>query len=107
MRRINQDLLELQVRVEIRLPEVGAAKGYVTNKHLDSLSIAIRGGCSVSYRRFSPSFAPPAASRKEPQGCPSPREPARNTTNNLSKRIHVNAPAVDTRVFRELKRGLT
>ena len=98
---------ELQGRLDNSLPKVGHAKGYVTNKHPDSLSIAIRSGCSVFYRRISTSVAPPAASRKGPRGRICPTKPAINITNEMTKRIHVNAPAVNTRVSRELKRRPT
>ena len=59
---LNKTDFELQRRLDNSLPKVGHAKGYVTNKHLDYLFIAIRSGCSVSYRRISPSVVPPAAS---------------------------------------------
>ena len=98
---------ELQGRLENRLPKDGHAKGYVTNKSPYYLSIAIRSGCSVSYHRISPSVATPAASRKGPQGRICPTEPAINTTNQMTKRIHANAPAVNPRVSRELKRRPT
>ena len=98
---------KLQGRLDNSLPKVGHAKSYVTNKHPGSRSIAIRNGCSVSYRRISPSVAPPAASHKGPRGRICPTKPAINITNEMTKRIHVNASVVNTRVSRELKRRPT
>ena len=105
--RLTKTDFELQGRVVNRLPKDGHAKGCVTNKNPDYLSIAIRRDWSLSYRRISPAVAPPAGLRKGPRARIRPTKPTINITNEMTKRIHVNAPAVNTRVSRELKRRAT
>ena len=105
--RLTKTDFELQGRVVNRLPKDGHAKGCATNKHPDSLSIAIRSGCPVSYRRISPAVALLASSRKGPRARIRPTNPPTRTTNQITKRVHVNAPAANTRVSRELNRRPT